>query len=131
MTSKVSLRASIYTRFSHADGDSDSCAVQEQMARQAIEAEGWTLTKAHADDGISGREMVKRPGLHRVRESAKAGEFCATDSSGMRGCGYVSLAQCQATQAGKNGTCDRDPFYKDPKQALAYQPKHAHKVVKH
>ena len=65
--------------------------------------------------------------------SAKAGEFCATDSSGMRGCGYETLAQCQATQAGKNGTCDRDPFFKNPKDALAYSPKQGrnHNVVKH
>lgn len=63
--------------------------------------------------------------------SAKAGEFCSTDSSGMRGCGYETLAQCQATQAGKNGSCAPDPFFKNPKDALAYSPKHAHKVVKH
>ena len=55
--------------------------------------------------------------------SAQAGEFCSTDSSGMRGCGYETLAQCQASNAGKNGTCSRDPFYKDPKEALAQAPK--------
>jgi len=42
--------------------------------------------------------------------TARAGEYCSTDSSGMRGCGYESLAQCQAANAGKNGTCARDPF---------------------
>ena len=50
---------------------------------------------------------------------AEAGEFCSTDSSGMRGCGYETMAQCQASNAGKNGTCARDPFFKDPKEALA------------
>ena len=54
---------------------------------------------------------------------AKAGEFCSTDSSGMRGCGYATLEQCKISNAGKNGTCDRDPFYKDPKDALAQAPK--------
>ena len=54
---------------------------------------------------------------------AKAGEFCLTDSSGMRGCGYETLAQCQTSNTGKNGTCARDPFYKDPKEALAQAPK--------
>jgi hypothetical protein len=54
---------------------------------------------------------------------AKAGEFCSTDSSGMRGCGYETLAQCQTSNTGKNGTCARDPFYKDPKEALAQAPK--------
>jgi hypothetical protein len=55
--------------------------------------------------------------------AAQAGEFCSTDTSGMRGCGYTTLAQCQASMSGKNGTCARDPFYKDPKEALAQAPK--------
>ena len=59
--------------------------------------------------------------------AAQAGEFCSVDSSGMRGCGYESLAQCQASNAGKNGTCMRDPFYQDARTALAYQPKQGHK----
>jgi hypothetical protein len=64
---------------------------------------------------------------------AGAGEFCSTDSSGMRGCGYETLAQCQASQSGKNGTCARDPFYKDPKEALAQASKRQHLIgaVKH
>jgi hypothetical protein len=41
----------------------------------------------------------------------------------MRGCGYETLAQCQTSNTGKNGTCARDPFYKDPKEALAQAPK--------
>jgi hypothetical protein len=36
---------------------------------------------------------------------------------------YETLAQCQTSNAGKNGTCARDPFYKDPKEALAQAPK--------
>ena len=41
---------------------------------------------------------------------ASAGEYCATNSSGMRGCGYTSLEQCQAATAGVYGNCYRDPF---------------------
>jgi Protein of unknown function (DUF3551) len=55
--------------------------------------------------------------------AAHAGEFCKTDSSGMRGCGYATMAQCQAAVSGANGTCARDPFYAAPQNALAYQPK--------
>jgi hypothetical protein len=55
--------------------------------------------------------------------AAQAGEYCSTNSSGMRGCGFSSLEQCKASMAGINGTCDRDPFYKDTNSALAYQPK--------
>jgi hypothetical protein len=59
--------------------------------------------------------------------AAQAGEFCSVDSSGMRGCGYESLAQCQASNAGKNGTCMRDPYFQDARSALAYQPIKGHK----
>jgi len=57
--------------------------------------------------------------------AAQAGEFCMTDSSGMRGCGFESMEQCHASAAGKNGSCDRDPFYKNPTDALA-QAKQTH-----
>jgi hypothetical protein len=65
---------------------------------------------------------------------ASAGEYCRTDTSGMRGCGFDSLAQCEASAAGKGGSgCYRDPFLAEasnPKNALAYQPK-SKGAVKH
>ena len=67
--------------------------------------------------------------------AAQAGEFCMTDSSGMRGCGYATLEQCQASASGKNGSCARDPFLETAstttrpatRNALAYSPKPAHR----
>jgi hypothetical protein len=66
---------------------------------------------------------------------ASAGDYCATNSSGMRGCGFSTMEQCKASMAGVNGTCDRDPFLpaasnsasngNSTNSALAYQPKHA------
>jgi hypothetical protein len=53
--------------------------------------------------------------------AAHAGEYCSTNTSGMRGCGYSSLEQCQASTAGTSATCARDPYYSNT--ALAYQPK--------
>jgi hypothetical protein len=53
--------------------------------------------------------------------TAQAGEYCSINTSGMRGCGYTSLEQCQASTSGIGGTCVRDPYYSDT--ALAYQPK--------
>ncbi|HEX9468216.1 MAG TPA: DUF3551 domain-containing protein [Bradyrhizobium sp.] len=63
--------------------------------------------------------------------AAQAGEYCSTNSSGMRGCGYTSLEQCKASMAGINGTCDRDPYYTNANSgnasaAMAYQPKQTH-----
>jgi hypothetical protein len=57
---------------------------------------------------------------------AAPGEFCRTDSSVMRSCSYSTLEQCQASSSGRGGSCDRDPFYANPTNALAYAPKHAH-----
>lgn len=59
--------------------------------------------------------------------AAHAGEYCVTNTSGMRGCGYSSLEQCQASVSGLSGTCARDPFYSNSNtsNALAYHPKQA------
>jgi Protein of unknown function (DUF3551) len=59
--------------------------------------------------------------------AAQAGEYCSVNSSGMRGCGFESLAQCQASMAGQNGTCMRDPYLQDARTALAYQPTKGHR----
>jgi hypothetical protein len=55
---------------------------------------------------------------------ASAGEYCRTDMSYMRSCGYDTLEQCQANASGRGGTCDRDPFLANTSNALAYAPKH-------
>jgi Protein of unknown function (DUF3551) len=58
--------------------------------------------------------------------AAIAGEYCVTNTSGMRGCGFATLQQCLDSLSGTAGSCARDPFYHDPGSALAYQPKHGH-----
>jgi hypothetical protein len=54
---------------------------------------------------------------------ASAGDYCHTDTSGMRGCGYTTMEQCEASASGKGGAgCYRDPFLPEasnPKNALA------------
>jgi hypothetical protein len=59
---------------------------------------------------------------------AQAGEFCATNTSGMRGCGYSTLEQCRASMSGIGAVCGRDPFFDNASTApastaMAYQPK--------
>ncbi len=77
MSKTVALRATIYTRFSSDEGDSDSCAVQERRARQAIESNAWTLANVphFEDDGVSGREMVRRPGFAGLLAAAASKAF--------------------------------------------------------
>jgi hypothetical protein len=58
---------------------------------------------------------------------ASAGDYCSTNTSGMRGCGFDSMAQCEAMSSGRGGSgCYRDPYLPEagkPSNALAYQPK--------
>jgi Protein of unknown function (DUF3551) len=54
---------------------------------------------------------------------ASAAEFCRRDVTGhMTGCGFDSMAQCQAASAGIGGDCFRDPSLGDNKDAYAYHP---------
>jgi|SRR5258708_1422365 hypothetical protein len=59
---------------------------------------------------------------------ASAGDYCYTNTSGMRACGYSTMEQCQAGVAGVHGNCYRDPFLPalSTGSALAYQPKQSH-----
>ena len=58
-----------------------------------------------------------------IAPDASAAEFCRTDVSGhMTGCGFDSMAQCQAASAGIGGDCFRDPSLSDSKNAYAYHP---------
>jgi DNA invertase Pin-like site-specific DNA recombinase len=77
MSKTVALRATFYTRFSSDEQDSDSCAVQERRARQAIEGNAWTLANVprFEDDGVSGREMVRRPGFAQLLAAAASKAF--------------------------------------------------------
>ena len=58
---------------------------------------------------------------------ASAGEFCRQDSSGMLGCSFSTMEQCQAMSSGRGGSCYRHPFLPNPSNALAYQPRHSGK----
>lgn len=68
-------------------------------------------------------------------------DYCRTDTSGMRGCGFSSLEQCQAMASGRGSNCYENPFPagasgKASSSAYAYQPKHhaskgARKPVEH
>jgi hypothetical protein len=61
-------------------------------------------------------------------------DYCRHDvTSGMRGCGYTSLEQCQAMSSGRGGSCYENPFPEGSSaskggsassNAYAYQPKH-------
>ena len=70
--------------------------------------------------------------------AAAPADYCRTDvTSGMRGCGYTSLEQCQTMSAGRGGGCSENPFPEGGKaasSAYAYQPNqtkhHASKGVR-
>jgi hypothetical protein len=64
--------------------------------------------------------------LVAIPTAALAGEYCLTNTSGMRGCGFATVQQCLDSLSGTAGTCARDPFHQDSKSALAYGPKRSH-----
>jgi Protein of unknown function (DUF3551) len=55
-------------------------------------------------------------------------DYCRHDvTSGMRGCGYTSLEQCQAMSSGRGGSCYENPFPSGgSSSAYAYQATHTH-----
>jgi hypothetical protein len=62
--------------------------------------------------------------------AASSTDYCRTDvTAGVRGCGYSSLAQCQAMSSGRGGDCYPNPFPSgggSSSNAYAYQPKPRH-----
>jgi hypothetical protein len=64
--------------------------------------------------------------------AVRAGEYCSVDDAHMLNCGFSTMEQCQATVAGMNGDCTRDPFFKDNsvatinRNAYAYAPLSPH-----
>jgi hypothetical protein len=43
--------------------------------------------------------------------AAASPDYCRLDyASAIRGCGYASLEQCQATTSGRGGSCTLNPF---------------------
>jgi hypothetical protein len=55
---------------------------------------------------------------------AAAGEFCRRDITeyGALSCGFATMAQCQATAAGRGGDCLRDPSLSSASSAYASAP---------
>src|SRR5258706_14432897 len=61
--------------------------------------------------------------------AASAVDYCRGDvTSGMRGCGYTSLEQCQTMSAGRGGNWFENPFpeggSRASSSAYAYHPEH-------
>jgi len=75
---------------------------------------------------IAATAAVRALTLVAIPTAALASEYCLTNTSGMRGCGFTTLRQCLDSLSGCAGTCARNSFYQDPKSALAYQPKRGH-----
>lgn len=100
---------------------------------------GWTCTKTNTQ-----RERMKKllmitaapaatlfalafVAVSTPAAAASPTDYCRTDvTSGMRGCGYASLEQCQAMSAGRGGDCYANPFPEKSSSSYAYEPKHPH-----
>jgi DNA invertase Pin-like site-specific DNA recombinase len=66
------MLAAIYARRSkeqHVADEAKSVTRQEALAREFARSRDWTVTDVFVDDGISGAEFGKRPGLQRLLNS--------------------------------------------------------------
>ena len=69
------MRAALYARKSREDPRSESVARQLQHGRRAAEELGATIVDEYSDDGISGAEFARRPGISRLLTDAQSGGF--------------------------------------------------------
>lgn len=74
------MRAAIYARLSHKDRARagtglESTAIQVENGTRAAQEQGWTVVSqlVCVDDGISGAEILRRPGLQRLLAAAESG----------------------------------------------------------
>jgi hypothetical protein len=60
--------------------------------------------------------------LAMTAPAAQADDFCITNGAQVaHGCGYPTMAACQAASAGMGGTCSPSASNKNPNDALAKQ----------
>jgi site-specific DNA recombinase len=74
------MNAAIYARKSTDDEpgratEQKSVVRQEELARAFAAKNGWTVTHVYVDDGISGAEFKKRPGLQRLLATLRRPQF--------------------------------------------------------
>jgi DNA invertase Pin-like site-specific DNA recombinase len=66
------VNAVIYSRFSTDRQNESSIADQVRVCREYAERQGWTVSEAYEDQGISGAALGNRPGVLRLQEAALA-----------------------------------------------------------
>jgi hypothetical protein len=134
--------------FFYADGAaiSDSpCALCDSSEGRNTQRENEMQTKQVLKTGAAPAAIFGALAFFSTATPAAAApvDYCRTDTSGMRGCGYSSLEQCQSMASGRGSNCYENPFPegasasgKASNSAYAYQPKHhaskgARKPVEH
>ena len=71
-------KACVYTRVSTDEQvEGYSLEEQERRCKAQIESKGWQYIGTYSDPGISGRTMVKRPGLQRMFRDIEDGKIQA------------------------------------------------------
>ena len=73
----MTLRAALYARRSTEEHQRESIATQVENATAYARAKRWTVTHTFTDEGVSGAEFVKRPGLAKLLAACAEGEVDA------------------------------------------------------
>ena len=73
----VGTRVALYMRRSTDEHQAESLDTQLGEAKRYCEARGWLIVEEYVDDAVSRAEFKKRPGLIRMLNAAKDGQFRA------------------------------------------------------
>lgn len=71
------MRVAFYLRRSTEEHQQDSLETQRDNATRFVADRGWSVVATFEDSGISRDEFVKRPGLWKLLDGAKRGDFDA------------------------------------------------------
>ena len=76
-TGSKTKRAVGYIRVSTAEQKEEGYSLlgQRKNIEMFAEKQGYELIDVYADEGISGKNIIKRPGVQRLLEDAKTGKF--------------------------------------------------------
>jgi DNA invertase Pin-like site-specific DNA recombinase len=75
MMTKTSLRVAIYARYSSDLQSAASIDDQIRVCRERAAREGWQIVGTYEDAGISGSNMILRPGIQRLLQDGRDGRF--------------------------------------------------------
>jgi len=77
------MKVALYARCSTDNQRDASIEDQFRLCRERAEREQWNVVSTYTDPAISGASMILRPGIQRLLQDAKAGQFDIVIAEGL------------------------------------------------